>query len=47
MNSEAIVCPEAMLLPTKLTLVERLAPARELRAALLRNGFCGAVTIQP
>lgn len=38
LNSEAIVCLEAVLMPTKLAPSERLARARELRAALpLRN----------
>ena len=39
MNSEAIVCLEAVLLPGKVTLVERLARARELRAALPQGKF--------
>ena len=34
MNSEAIVCLEAVLLPTRVEPTERLARARELRAAL-------------
>jgi len=34
MNSEAIVCLEAALLPSSLTPTERLARARELRGAL-------------
>ena len=34
MNSEAIVCLEAVLVPTRVTPTERLARARELRAAL-------------
>jgi plasmid stability protein len=34
MNSEAIVCLEAVLLPTRVATTERLARARELRAAL-------------
>lgn len=34
LNSEPIVCLEAVLLPTKLAPSERLARARELRAAL-------------
>jgi plasmid stability protein len=34
MNSEAIVCLEAVLVPTRLATTERLARARELRAAL-------------
>ncbi len=39
MNSEAIVCLEAALMPTKLTPGERLARARELRAALSAQIF--------
>lgn len=39
MNSEAIVCLEAVLLPSKLTPTERLARARELRAALPQAKF--------
>jgi antitoxin FitA len=39
MNSEAIVCPEAVLMPTKLAPSERLARARELRAALPQRTF--------
>lgn len=39
MNSEAIVCLEAVLMPTKLAPSERLARARELRAALTRQTF--------
>ena len=34
LNSEVIVCLETMLLPTKIAPKERLARARELRAAL-------------
>ena len=34
MNSEAIVCLEMVLVPTRVTAVERLARARALRAAL-------------
>ena len=34
MNSEAIVCLEAVLVPTRVAPTERLARARELRAAL-------------
>ena len=34
MNSEAIVCLEAVLMPSKVMVSERLARARELRAAL-------------
>lgn len=39
MNSEAIVCLEAVLLPTKVTPTERLARARDLRAALPKVPF--------
>lgn len=39
MNSEAIVCLEAVLLPAKVTPAERLARARELRAALPDGEF--------
>lgn len=39
MNSEAIVCLEAVLLPERVTPAERLARARELRAALSRTKF--------
>ncbi len=39
MNSEAIVCLEAVLLPIKMTPAERLARARELRDALPRGKF--------
>lgn len=34
MNSEAIVCLEAVLVPTRVSSAERLARARELRSAL-------------
>jgi len=34
LNSEAIVCLESVLLPTKMMPRERIARARELRAAL-------------
>jgi len=34
LNSEAIVCLESVLLPTKMMPHERIARARELRAAL-------------
>ena len=34
MNSEAIVCLESALMPTKLSPAERLARARTLRSAL-------------
>ena len=34
LNSEAIVCLESVLLPTRVTPSDRLARARELRASL-------------
>lgn len=39
LNSEAIVCLETVLLPTRMAPGERLARARELRAALPQNAF--------
>ena len=39
MNSEAIVCLEAVLLPARVTPAERLDRARELRAALPDGKF--------
>lgn len=39
MNSEAIVCLETVLLPTRVTPAERLARARELRASLPKVQF--------
>jgi len=39
MNSEAIVCLEAVLVPTKVATSERLARARELRAMLTGRRF--------
>lgn len=39
MNSEAIVCLETVLMPTKMAPNERLARARELRAALPQRAF--------
>lgn len=39
LNSEAIVCLESVLLPTRLPASERLARARELRAALPYGRF--------
>lgn len=39
MNSEAIVCLEAVLLPAKVTRAERLTRVRELRDALPRGKF--------
>jgi antitoxin FitA len=39
LNSEAIVCLEAVLVPSKVTPGERLARARELRAELKAGKF--------
>lgn len=39
LNSEAIVCLESVLLPSRVTPSERLARARELRASLLPGQF--------
>ena len=39
LNSEAIVCLESVLLPTKIAPSERLARARELRASLPATKF--------
>lgn len=39
MNSEAIVCLEAVLLPTRISPAERLARARELRSSLAEGKF--------
>ena len=39
MNSEALVCLEAMLLPAKVAPAERLARARALRGALPQGEF--------
>ena len=39
MNSEAIVCLEAVLLPVKVTVTERLVNARALRGALPKGKF--------
>lgn len=39
LNSEAIVCLEAVLAPARLDPTERLARARELRAALGKTKF--------
>lgn len=39
MNSEVIVCLEAVLLPAQMTPTERLARARALRAALPKGKF--------
>ena len=42
LNSEAIVCLEAQLLPAKLGTDERLARARALRASLPAGAFTAA-----
>lgn len=39
LNSEAIVCLESVLLPTKMMPSERIARARELRATLAVGKF--------
>lgn len=39
LNSEAIVCLESVLLPSKILTSERLARARALRATLPQNEF--------
>jgi plasmid stability protein len=39
LNSEAIVCLETVLLPAKIAPAERLARARDLRAALTPKKF--------
>ncbi len=39
MNSEAIVCLEAVLLPSRLAPTERLARARALRGSLPKGKF--------
>jgi plasmid stability protein len=39
LNSEAIVCLEAVLLPGRISPVERIARARALRAALPKARF--------
>jgi plasmid stability protein len=39
LNSEAIVCLEAVLLPGRVTPDERIARARELRSALPKGKF--------
>ncbi len=39
MNSEAIVCLEAVLMPHRVAPSERLARARELRAGLAQGAF--------
>ena len=39
LNSEAIVCLESVLLPTRWTAEEHLARARELRASLPQGKF--------
>ena len=42
LNSEAIVCLESVLMPTKLIPGERLARARALRAGLPQGEFLAA-----
>lgn len=42
LNSEAIVCLEAALMPGKMPPLERLARARELRGALAGQQFAAA-----
>lgn len=42
LNSEAIVCLETVLLPTRAAPAERLARARELRAGLPKSKFRAA-----
>lgn len=42
LNSEVIVCLEAMLLPQKAPVEERLARARQLRQALPTGAFTAA-----
>jgi len=39
LNNEAIACLETMLLPKKVTALEHLARARELRSSLKRGAF--------
>lgn len=39
LNSEAIVCLEAVLLPPKITTIDRLNRARDLRARLPKGKF--------
>ena len=39
LNSEAIVCLESVLLPTRLTTSDRIARVRELREALRASKF--------
>jgi len=39
LNSEAIVCLESVLLPSRFSPAERLARARALRAGLPQNAF--------
>ena len=39
LNSEAIVCLESVLMPTRMPPGERLARARELRASLPKGKF--------
>ena len=40
LNSEAIVCLESVLLPSKISPSERLLRARALRETLPQNEFC-------
>ncbi len=42
MNSEALVCLEAMLLPTRMSPEDRLARVRTLRAKLKQDAFSAA-----
>ena len=42
LNSEVIVCLESILLPPKVSVMERLARARELRRALPNGAFSAA-----
>lgn len=39
LNSEAIACLETVLLPRKVTAIEHVAKAREIRATLKRRAF--------
>jgi antitoxin FitA len=39
MNSEAVTCPESMLIPPPVAMDERLTRARALRAALPEGAF--------
>jgi plasmid stability protein len=42
LNSEAIVCLESVLSPTKVSVAERLARARELRGGIGKGDFRAA-----